>query len=473
MTAVQAGTYTLHYQVEAGLDGKAKAVTADGGAVKGEFVVTISDKAPKATVNGKGQVVTKGGQGFRCPAGDPPRRARSPHPAAEVAIDSGGPRPTSTTSSTTTSRGLRQARRTGGRARRSRLTKIGDFDAPVYVTAPLGRTPTTSSSSSRAERSSGYAGRLHLDLLDISGEVAHRRRAGPALDGVRSRLRRSRPVLRRLHGPDGDTRVVEYTATDGTVADSPRADAARSRPASRTTTAASCSSTPTAALRRHRRRRQRRRSQRQRADLWSLLGKILRIDRRQPAATYTIPPATRSSTRRTGRDPEIFAYGLRNPWRFSFDRQHRRPRRSATSARTPTRRSTSPRRRGDGPARTTAGTSTRACTPTRGNADQRAPRDGSPVTRVPAPSDGVCSITGGYVVRDPALPELAGPYLYGDICNGDCAASAPGPASRRARTTRARARRSPTCRASARTAAAASTPRRSAAPSTGLTSVDR
>ena len=56
----EAGTYTLHYQVEAGLDGAAKAVTADGGEVKGEFVVTISDKAPKATVNDKGQVVTQG-----------------------------------------------------------------------------------------------------------------------------------------------------------------------------------------------------------------------------------------------------------------------------------------------------------------------------------------------------------------------------------------------------------------------------
>jgi len=60
VTAVEAGTYTLHYQVEAGLDGEAKAVTADGGEAKGEFVVTISDKAPKATVNDKGQVVTKG-----------------------------------------------------------------------------------------------------------------------------------------------------------------------------------------------------------------------------------------------------------------------------------------------------------------------------------------------------------------------------------------------------------------------------
>ena len=28
-----------------------------------------------------------------------------------------------------------------------------------------------------------------------------------------------------------------------------------------------------------------------------------------------------------------------------------------------------------------------------------------------------CSITGGYVVRDPKLPELEGRYLYGDLCD--------------------------------------------------------
>jgi hypothetical protein len=60
LTAVEPGTYTLHYRVEAGLDGQARAVTPDGGEVKGEFVVTIDDKAPKAKVNDKGQVVTEG-----------------------------------------------------------------------------------------------------------------------------------------------------------------------------------------------------------------------------------------------------------------------------------------------------------------------------------------------------------------------------------------------------------------------------
>jgi hypothetical protein len=37
----------------------------------------------------------------------------------------------------------------------------------------------------------------------------------------------------------------------------------------------------------------------------------------------------------------------------------------------------------------------------------------------------LCAITGGYVVRDPALPELYGRYLYTDFCGGRLRSLAP------------------------------------------------
>jgi hypothetical protein len=57
VTPVQAGTYTVHYRVAAGLQGKAKAVTADGSIPEGEFVVRISSAPPQTRVNDSGQVV--------------------------------------------------------------------------------------------------------------------------------------------------------------------------------------------------------------------------------------------------------------------------------------------------------------------------------------------------------------------------------------------------------------------------------
>jgi hypothetical protein len=57
VTPVQPGTFTVHYRVAAGLQGKAKAVTADGSVPEGEFVVRISSTPPQTRVNDSGQVV--------------------------------------------------------------------------------------------------------------------------------------------------------------------------------------------------------------------------------------------------------------------------------------------------------------------------------------------------------------------------------------------------------------------------------
>ena len=51
-------------------------------------------------------------------------------------------------------------------------------------------------------------------------------------------------------------------------------------------------------------------------NLQELLGKILRIDVDRPDT----PPASNPFVGNSSARGEIFAYGFRNPWRFSFDR---------------------------------------------------------------------------------------------------------------------------------------------------------
>jgi hypothetical protein len=60
VTAVKAGPYKLRYRVSAGLDGKAKAVDADGRLPQGSFAGRISDKPPQARVAEDGKTVVSG-----------------------------------------------------------------------------------------------------------------------------------------------------------------------------------------------------------------------------------------------------------------------------------------------------------------------------------------------------------------------------------------------------------------------------
>ncbi len=57
LTPVQPGTYAIHYELAAGLTGKATAVTDDGDPVEGKFVVTITDKPPEVRIDDSGGVV--------------------------------------------------------------------------------------------------------------------------------------------------------------------------------------------------------------------------------------------------------------------------------------------------------------------------------------------------------------------------------------------------------------------------------
>jgi glucose/arabinose dehydrogenase len=132
------------------------------------------------------------------------------------------------------------------------------------------------------------------------------------------------------------------------------------------------------------------------------LGKLLRID-----------PATGALT--------IFAYGLRNPWRYSFDRntgdliigdvgQDRYEEVDFAAA------------PGDGAGANYGWHTYEGLHTYPGNAPAGAAA-GTVLPVIEYPHTPACSITGGYVVRDPALPELAGSYLYGDNCTGDITAA--------------------------------------------------
>lgn len=57
LTAIQAGDYTVEYQIAAGLNGYAKAVLSGGAPARGRYRVTISSTPLQTTVQSDGQVV--------------------------------------------------------------------------------------------------------------------------------------------------------------------------------------------------------------------------------------------------------------------------------------------------------------------------------------------------------------------------------------------------------------------------------
>ncbi len=147
-------------------------------------------------------------------------------------------------------------------------------------------------------------------------------------------------------------------------------------------------------------------------DLGSLLGKMLRIDpRRRGGRAYRVPPSN-PFTNRSGARPEIYSYGLRNPWRFSFDRSTG----DLTIADVGQNEVEEVDFAKKGNARG-ANYGWRPFEGTRRNFDEPAPGAVPPVLELSHDDDN-CSITGGYVVRDRGVPALVGRYVYGDLCVG-------------------------------------------------------
>lgn len=152
-------------------------------------------------------------------------------------------------------------------------------------------------------------------------------------------------------------------------------------------------------------------------DVTSPLGKILRIDPAQNGSAPYSVPSDNPFVGAEDADPTIWSYGLRNPWKFSFDSQNGdlwiadvgqnqfEEINHATA--------------------TDAGLAGRGMSfgwsayegDVRFNEDQIADGHTDPHVTY-ARTDGNCSISGGAVYRGSARPDLTGWYLYGDYCTG-------------------------------------------------------
>lgn len=141
-----------------------------------------------------------------------------------------------------------------------------------------------------------------------------------------------------------------------------------------------------------------------------LLGKILRIHPRPAGGRPYSIPAGNPFVGRDGARPEVFALGLRNPWRFTFDREN-----------------------GDvwigdvGQYQVEEISHVRAGHLAGANfgwpfLEGNESRQGTAPDGLIAPlltygHGDRCAVIGGYVYRGHAIPELRGSYLYGDLCD--------------------------------------------------------
>ena len=325
--------------------------------------------------------------------------------------DAAGTGPAETASPAPTSSATATARRG------VRLVTVGRFDSPVYVTSPPGDTRRLFVVEQGGRIRVVRDGRVQRrPFLDITGKVTAGGEQGLLSVAFAPDYATSRRFYVYYTNRSGDQDIVEYRAASGE-----RADPGSARRLMRMADdevnhngglllfgpdgklyVGTGDGGGGGDLHGERGNAQ---------DLGSLLGKILRID---PVAVDGRPygvPADNPFVDREGARPEIFAYGLRNPWRFSFDGESgpltigdvgqdeieeidvvsRERARGANFGWRPF----------EGRTKYTRG--------------EEAPGQVGPAVQR-RHDDGWCSVTGGVVVRDRAVPGLYGRYLFGDFC---------------------------------------------------------
>ena len=152
----------------------------------------------------------------------------------------------------------------------------------------------------------------------------------------------------------------------------------------------------------------------------SLLGKLLRIDPRPSGGQPYSVPASNPFVGQPGRG-EIYSYGLRNPFRFSFDTVTARQPRLAIG-------DVGQNRFEEVDYTTVAGASGAnfGWDAFEGFAPYTEENSGTPdpggtvkpILAFPHSRGGSCSVIGGYVVGDRRLPSLYKRYVYADLCEG-------------------------------------------------------
>jgi glucose/arabinose dehydrogenase len=295
------------------------------------------------------------------------------------------------------------------------LQKVGDFDQPDYVTQPPGGHDLYVVEQGGTLRILRGGEVLSKPALDITDEVASGGEQGLLSIAFPPDFQSSRVVYAYFTGTDQDQHVTRYSvAADGSFERDSERQILRMDDFAPNHNGGQLQFGPDGDLYigtgdggleddPHRNGQ----------DLGSLLGKLLRVKPSTGSGPPYAIPADNPFRSRAGARPEIYSYGLRNPWRFSFDAKTGALSIGDVGQNTLEEIDYTPEGGGRG---TNFGWSAFEGTD-RFNMDQSAPNAVPPIFEYS--HEHGCSITGGYVVRDRTLSAIYGRYVYADFCAGD------------------------------------------------------